>query len=198
MSSLSDPARQPFPAAPSGGQLHRPQYFVEPKKSLGQRINVQMIVFAVVFLAIIGAPFLVWLREDLNGGIVNHGDYYELDLKAMSDFYLDQNEGQLEDIPQKWRNMDGKEVELIGEMYAPGASDGALSSYQICFSRAKCCFSGVPLVQHFVMCHVDPGVTAYYSDGPVANFGILHVRMIKKGGKIISIYQLDVDHQEIE
>jgi len=185
--------------APQGAQrLHRPNYFVEPDKSLAQRINIRMIVFAAVFVALIGAPFLIWLQEDLNGGIVNHGAYYELDLKAMADFYLDQYNGQLRDIPQKWRNMDGKQVELIGEMYAPNASDGNLSSYQICFSRAKCCFSGVPLVQHFVMVHVEPGVTAQWSDGPVANFGTLHVKVIKSGGKLVSVYQLDLNRQEIK
>jgi hypothetical protein len=201
MSSAFDPTHQSPITPPIAGQSFRPHYFVTPKKSLSDYINLRVLIFWLVATCMIGAFFLTWLREAINGGIIDHGTYYEVDLKAMSNFDLDQYNALPQDIPQKWRGLDGKRVELIGEMYAPGASDGALSSFQICFSRAKCCFNGVPLVQHFVTCHVEKGVTAYYDDGPVALFGTLHVRIFRdasKGGKIISIYDMDVTHQDIE
>ena len=74
-----------------------------PGKSLSERINWRIIVFALVMIVPIGSLFYVWLSEMLSGGIHDHGTYKQVDLKAMSTFDMDQQTATLDDIPQKWR-----------------------------------------------------------------------------------------------
>ena len=47
------------------------------------------------------------------------GGYTYVDLKAMSTFTFDQNNGTINDVPAKWRELDGKKVVLHGEMWEP-------------------------------------------------------------------------------
>jgi len=135
MSSIaSDP--QTTTTAPPREASRAPAKFAAPKASFIRRINLRMALIAGIVLLLVGAPFSIWLRQVLSGGIINHGDYYEVNLKAMSDFYLDQVNGQVSDIPAKFRALEGKKVELIGEMWDPhGASDDKLSYFQLVYSN---------------------------------------------------------------
>jgi hypothetical protein len=196
----TQPANQPNdPAKP--GRAHAAS-FQAPKESLFQRINWRMVVFGIVVLSLIGAPFYIWLRSAISGGIIHHGDYSEVDLKAMSTFDMDQVNAQLTDIPPQWRALEGTRVQTIGEMWAQQeAGDGQLTYFQLVYSKTKCCFSGPPLAQHFVDCHVKPGVESYYADRARIE-GTLHVRLRKevddKAGITIikSVYEIDVDKVE--
>lgn len=194
MSSIaSDP--QTTTTAPPREASRAPAKFAAPKASFIRRINLRMALIAGIVLLLVGAPFSIWLRQVLSGGIINHGDYYEVNLKAMSDFYLDQVNGQVSDIPAKFRALEGKKVELIGEMWDPhGSSDDKLSYFQLVYSKTKCCFNGPPLAQHFVDGNVVPGSTCYYySDGMVAVWGTIHIKFRRDpGGVIKSVYAVDV------
>jgi hypothetical protein len=113
----------------------------------------------------------------------------------MSLFEMDQVNARDEDIPTKWRDMDGKKVILIGETWAPDGANGA-RSFELCYSIANCCFGGPPKVQHFVFAKVVPEKP----DAPVgvgdtiAIHGILHVGVQRDSdtGKVLSIYRIDV------
>jgi hypothetical protein len=182
-------AKQPAPAA------HAPIRFVAPKASLIRRLNWRAALLAGIAFFFIGGFFYVWARDALSGGIINHGDYSEVNLKAMSSFELDQVNGQVTDIPAKFRGLEGRRVALVGEMWAPReAGDGSLGYFQLVYSRTKCCFNGPPLAQHFVDANVKRGVDAEYSDGMVRVWGQLHIRFRReKGGVIKSVYAVDVD-----
>src|SRR5689334_16115364 len=110
---------------------------------LSQRLNWRMLIFFLVIGTMIGYPLYQFIHESITGGITNAGNgYTHVELKAMSTFSFDQNNGTLEDIPQKWRDLDGKKVIAEGEMWATQGAGDAVSSYQLCYSIAKCCFNG--------------------------------------------------------
>jgi len=163
--------------------------------SLASRINIRIIAFAVIMLGIVGLPFGLWLYSELNGGVVNHGSYASVDLKAMSLFDMDQYNATMEDIPKKWRDLEGRKVLMTGEMWhATYAGNDEIRYFQLVYSIQKCCFNGPRLAQHFVDGKVVKGAHAKYYDGVVEVFGTVHVSINKdKKGVITSIYHVDVD-----
>jgi len=166
------------------------------KAPLSQRINVRLIVFLLAIIAPIGWVVYTYVDEVVTGGIHNRGDYIEADLKAMSLFPFDQNNGTISDIPKQWRDLDGKRVQVRGEMWAPGSAAPEVKNFQVVYSIAKCCFSGPPQIQHFVQAKATKDPIPYV-DGLVEITGTLHVD-VKHGpdGKITQVYALDVDHAE--
>ncbi len=171
----------------------QPPVFEPPPERWYQRINLRVLIFVGLIVAVIGVPFYMWVDEALSGGIHNRGAYKEVDLKAMSTFDMDQMNATVNDIPKKWVDLDGKDVLMVGEMWNPTvAGDQNLSYFQLVYSKTKCCFNGPPLAQHFVDGYVKvPGV--FYYDVPVKVRGKLHVYIRKdQGGVIKSIYHVDV------
>jgi hypothetical protein len=160
---------------------------------LKERINVRMLVFAAIAVVLIGWPVYTFVTYS---GIEKSGDFYNVDLKAMSNFEMDQSKATINDVPKEWRDLDGKKVALEGEMWdARGAGD-QVKQFQLCYSIAKCCFSGPPKVQHFVDSRVPDGKSLEYHENLVRVTGTLHVNVRKDGEKIASVYQLDVDSIE--
>lgn len=161
-----------------------------------QRINIRMVLFAAVMLVLVGTPVYWYVDSALSGGIKNLGDRKAVSLKAMSDFAFDQVNGQVGDIPQRFRALDGQRIVVEGEIYSPNDASPRLQSFQVCYSIAKCCFNGPPQVQHFVDCTAAKDRVPYYPD-IVRITGILHVKIIPKPeGGIASIYQMDVESVE--
>src|SRR5450432_2525190 len=161
-----------------------------------ERLNFRLIIF----LLVVGTP-LVWvmytfLNAELTHGIQDAGNgYTHVDLKAMSTFAIDQTNGRIDDVPEMWRKLDGKKVILEGEIWAPDSASAELNHFDLCYSITKCCFSGPPLVQHFVKSKPSQGTVSFYN-GLVKVKGTLHVSIIPGGDKIASIYQLDVESVE--
>jgi hypothetical protein len=171
--------------------------FFAPKAPWWKRINFRVIVFAAVIVTIVGVPIYWFLDETITGGVHDHGTYKEVNLKAMSSFDMDQENATMDDIPQKFRDLEGDDVLMIGEMWAPkDAGDGKLSYFQLVYSKTKCCFNGPPLAQHFVDGNVVTGATVYYYDVPVKVWGKVHIYVRKEGDVIKSIYHVDVHRVE--
>src|SRR5437868_14391585 len=83
-----------------------------------RRINLRMITFAAVVLFLIGYPVYIYLDSAITGGVKNiGGGVKQVDLKAMSDFVFDQQAGTRDDIPKKWRDLEGQKVVLYGELW---------------------------------------------------------------------------------
>jgi hypothetical protein len=167
-----------------------------PHVPLSRRVNFRMIIFAAVVLLLIGTPVYIYLDSALSGGIHRHGDVTEVDLKAMSNFPFDQTNGTINDIPKQWRDLDGKRVQVTGEIYAPDSASNDLDHFDLVYSIAKCCFSGPPQIQHFVHSKVKDGGTVPYYNGLVQVVGILKVDVQKdpKTGKVSQVYALDVEN----
>src|SRR5690242_2118665 len=129
---------------------------------------------AALVLGLVGYAMKVTYESVIKGGVVNRGDYYEVELKAMSSFEMDQIAGTVQDVPQRFRELDGKKVLLTGEVAPGGLSAGdKVDRFTLCFSVAKCCFGGPPKAQHFVDCRTQAGrlVTNYDGAGGVKVFG---------------------------
>jgi hypothetical protein len=156
------------------------------------------IILALV-LALIGYAAKVTYESVIQGGVVNEGDYYKVELKAMSNFEMDQTTGTIADVPERFRGLDGKKVLLQGEVAPIGETAGdKVNKFTLCYSVARCCFGGAPKVQHFVACQVPGGnkVTNYVYGPQVNVYGTLHIKVIRDGGAISRLYQMDVERVE--
>jgi hypothetical protein len=187
------------PPPPSQELHYQPRAIA--KVPWSQRFNWRIMVFVAVVALPIMLIFFWWLNEFMSGGIHNYGAYKEVDLKAMSSFNMDQVNATLNEIPKKWRDLEGDKIMAIGEMWAPHSADDSarLDYFQLVYSKTKCCFSGPPLAQHFVDCYVVKGAKhVYYYDVPVKVWGTQHVVIRKdpQTGVIKSVYRVDVDKIE--
>ena len=161
---------------------------------LSERINFRMITFAALLLVLVGLPTYWYLDATISGGVKDvGGGYKQVDLKAMSNFIFDQQNGTIEDVPEKWRALDGQKVILYGEMWQPNVAANRISDFELVYSIAKCCFSGPPQVQHFVKANVIEGKQVGFYDGLVKVTGTLHVNVKKAQGKVERVYELDVE-----
>ena len=185
------------PAAGIKAPLRVPLKRRPPKVPFFQRFNARMIIFGVVMMMPIGYIVYDFLESVITGGIKDMGNGYKLvDLKAMSNFPLDQVAGTQQDVPQKWRDLDGKKVVLYGEMWDPNTAGDGVAGFQLCYSITKCCFSGPPQVQHFVKAQALPGRTLSYYPTLVKVTGTLHVHVVQEAGRVGSVYQMDVENIE--
>lgn len=160
---------------------------------LSERINWRILIFAAAMAVLVGFP-VYWLVDSMvSGGIKDRGDYKEVDLKAMSDWDFDQTRGTIDDVPERWRELDGERVLLTGEMVATNAYGGKLKEFELVYSISKCCLSGPPQIQHFIEGRVVDGDAVPYYNGLVRVLGTLHVDVERDEGKVSRIYKLDVE-----
>lgn len=153
-------------------------------------------IVSVLVLGLVGYAMKVTYESVIKGGVINKGDYYEVELKAMSNFDMDPKLGSVADVQPRFRQLDGKKVLLTGQIAPTGFSAGPeVDRFQICYSVATCCIGGAPKPQHFVACSVPNGkkVRNYDSSSNVKVYGTLHIKVIKDGGEISSIFQMDVE-----
>lgn len=167
------------------------------KIPLSERVNIRLVVFLVAIGAIVGFPTYLFVDALVSGGIKDRGDYIYADLKAMSDFPFDQVNGRLEDVPQRYRQLNGKRVMVEGEIWAPNSSGPQLRNFELVYSISKCCFSGPPQIQHFVEANVVNGGTVPYYRGVVRVVGTLHVNVERDPtGKVARVYRMEVEKVE--
>ena len=168
------------------------------KVPLSERINFRMIGFIAFIALLVGYPVYIMVEQRLTGGIRQAaGGYKEVNLKAMSTFSFDQANGTLDDVPKKWRELDGQKVILRGEMYEPlGTTRNDVKEFDLVFSIATCCVTSTPQVQHFVKAKPLPGKSITYYETPVEVRGILHVDVQREEGRVSRVYALDVESVE--
>lgn len=166
------------------------------KIPLSERFNLRMIVFIGVIAFLIGYPIYVLIDAQLSGGIKSvSGGYKQVDLKALGNFVFDPQNGTVNDVPAKYRELDGQKVLLIGEMYADNATSEA-NRFQLVYSIAKCCFGGPPKVQERVFCVVPNDGSVPLMGGQTRVTGTLHIAAKKEGDTVNSLYTLEVHKVE--
>ena len=153
------------------------------------------------FMAVVALPFAwfayVYLNQTLTGGVHYGKDYAVVDLKSLGYFQFDQSNGTINDVPPKWRALDGKRVQLKGFMWAGASAAPRVSEFQFVYNVAKCCFSGPPQVQERVFAFTPPDHPMPYVGDFMTVTGTLHVKVVKQeDGTIASVYTLDVEHAE--
>jgi hypothetical protein len=162
-----------------------------------ERINPRLIVFLLLIGGLVGYP--LYVAMDFGSGIKHRADgSVEVDLKTMSNFIFDQTAGTLQDVPEPYRQLDGKKVILEGEMWDSRGAGGRVNNFDLVYSIAKCCFSGPPQVQHFVKSSVQPGREVRYYANKVRVTGTLKVDVVHdpETGKVAGVYFLVVESVE--
>ncbi|MGB7157475.1 MAG: DUF3299 domain-containing protein [Tepidisphaeraceae bacterium] len=166
---------------------------------LAQRINIRMVLFALVLLALVGIPTYIYLDIALTGGIRDAGNGYKMvDLYSMVTFPFDQKYGTIDDVPPKYRALDGQKVILTGEMVPMESAAPEIQSFSLVYSIAKCCYNTEPQVQHFIHSNVTAGQKVPYYGGLVNVHGTLHVKVKKSpdAPKVESVWQFEVEKVE--
>ena len=176
--------------------MSTPSHTTEPHVPLSERINVRLVAFIIVACALVGTPVYWYVDQVISGGVKHVGDLTLVDLKAMSLFPFDQTNGKQADVPAKWRELDGKKVQVVGEMYVTDSAADEVSRFQLVYSIGKCCFSGPPQIQHFVQAKGRSGKFLPLYQGLVTVTGTLHVNVVPGPERVQSVYQMDVDSVE--
>ena len=160
------------------------------------RVNLRL----VILLGVLALPFLyfgyVIIDQALTGGVSRSGNVYNVDLKSLGSFPFDPVQDDDTSIPQRWRDLNGKKVALVGEMYAGSSAAPKVPAFQLVYSIQKCCFGGPPRVQERVFVKAPPGDAVPFYWQPVRAVGTLHVGTRKVDGQIISVFEMDVDKVE--
>jgi hypothetical protein len=156
-------------------------------------LRVRKVILSLVGMYLLTVLIFQGMTGSFSHGIHRQGDLYSVDLRAMSDFSLDQLNGRDEDIPKPFRELDGKRVTLVGQMWSPTAAVGSVSRFDLVYSINSCCFSGPPLVQHFVHATTPASVPLTKSSSFVNVTGRLHVGVERDSGGLTSVYRIDVE-----
>jgi hypothetical protein len=164
---------------------------------VSRRFNARMLVFTGVILLLIGYPVFVFVNTQLHGGVWEvhdeRGQRKQVELKELSGFEMDQIKATNDDIPRKYRDLDGQRVELVGEMYNSRSMGGIQSNFDLVYSIKDCCVTPSPKVQHFIRCTAQSGKQLIYIPGMVSIIGKLRVGIERDGETILSVYRMDVE-----
>ena len=173
-------------------------YNAHPKPSRrGPWLNLRVILFILVIGGVVGYPVYIYMHEAMTGGITKLSNgYTEVNLKTISLFPFDQQVGTINDVPERFRALDGQKVILVGEMWVTDNAGGDLKNFDLVYSIAKCCFSGPAQVQHFVKSTSSKGEPLPFYNGEVRVKGTLKVNVTYDAGKVASVYHVAVDSIE--
>ena len=187
------PAPEPAPAP--ARSFAPPASAAAAAGGFGGGAIARIALFAMIVLVPVAALGYVYWDFQRSGGIKELADGTKLvDLKAMSTFSFDQENGTVEDVPEKFRALDGEKVLLEGEMVSTTSAAGRVAEFDLVYSISDCCYSGAPQVQHFIKSTLAEGGTVpFYRGTPVQVRGTLRVDVQKSDGKVQSVYQLSVD-----
>jgi hypothetical protein len=167
------------------------------KIPLRERLNFRIIIFAAVVLFLIGTPVYIFVKESVTGGIETVGDLKKVDLKAMGNFPFDEVNGTVDDIPQRYRELDGQKVQLEGEVFDDTEAGDRMTRFQLVYSIAKCCFGGPPKVQERVWVQVPPDMKVPNLTGNFAKVsGTLKIDLNRQEGKATQVYVMNMDKLE--
>jgi hypothetical protein len=167
-----------------------------------QLVNLRLMVhpahriFSIAFgIAIVTVTCLAQSPTTQSNATTQNSQPIEVNLKDMSLFDLDQVNGTPLDVPKSFRDLDGKRVAFVGEMWDPKLSgDGkSLSFFQTVYSKSHWSFRGPPHAQDFWACTPSAGISVTYTDAPIRVTGVLHVKFQKDFGVIKSVYEVDVE-----
>ena len=157
----------------------------------------------VVFFAIIVAP-VAWLTYTLisfsaTGGVQRADGVVEVDLRALGHITFNNMSGTLADIPARYRALEGKRVLLTGYMVSPETPGEKIRKFEFLYDRNIGAFGGLPTVPDRVLGTCLGQNTVLYEYGPLMKLtGVFHLKINRdpKSGRIVSIYQLDVEDVE--
>jgi hypothetical protein len=172
---------------------------VATEKSQGvlSRVNLRMVIVAAVILLPVGWMVWTFATLTLSSGIEKAGQYTTVDLKSLGNFPFSEVDGTVADVPKQYAALDGKKLLLVGQMYVDTSTAPYVDRFQLVYSIQNCCFNGPPRVQERVFAHVPPGGRKVPVFGDLTRvYGTLHVRAQRENGRVVSLFDLDVEKVE--
>jgi hypothetical protein len=119
--------------------------------------------------------------------------YQDVDLKAMGNFPLSAEAGTLNDVPARFRALDGRRVRMVG-FILDSSGNGHPTRFQFSSNPTGQSWHSPPRVQERVFATMPPGKTADFVGGLAELSGTLHVKVkYDSSGVIASVYELDVE-----
>ncbi len=143
-------------------------------------------VATLAALAVGSVLYAAWVADPASAPV---------DLKALGAFRLDEATGTDADIPDRYRRLDGRVVDLDGVTYAPSGAGDRVPDFQLVY-EIRDGWHGPPRVLERVFCTARNGGTAYNpgTQAFVRVRGTLHVGVHRDAaGRMDSVYRLDVD-----
>ena len=120
--------------------------------------------------------------------------YRPVNLQEMGNFAFDDHQGVINDVPERFRRLNGKRVVVTGFMFPTFEAGNRVHECQLVYNLPP---HHPPFVQERIFCFAHGGGTIplYSYDRLVRLFGTLHVGPLARAadGKIIMLYQMDVD-----
>ena len=145
-------------------------------------------IFCCVVVAAVIASAVWWKeRSPFGSG--------PIDVAELGKFDLDQANGVDADIPRPIRELNGRRITLLGEMWQPMLKEGTDADVEA-FDLAKLDHSSSwqsLRVQDFVLCRVPPERKIAYYPNAVQVTGTLQVGIQKDNGRIFTAFTMDVD-----
>jgi hypothetical protein len=116
------------------------------------------------------------------------GELLELPIKELGNFDYDSTTGG--NIPDDVKKLDGCKFKTSGFMIPLDQAE-SISEFALVPSLFACCFGQPPQIQHTIVIHCPKGKAVSYFPDELVVEGTLHVKEIKDGGFIVSIFQMD-------
>jgi hypothetical protein len=164
----------------------------DKNRCTSNKIIYLMAACAVVCMAITAA--YVWHQSRLPQGR-NSGPIL-VDIGELSDFELDQQGHGMPEIPQKCRDLDGKQIIFSAQMWEPQISaDGLVKQFEARDPKVKYSSFQPRRAQNCWVCEPSAGVKIDYTDMPVRITGRFHVVITRDmdNNRIWSVFHVDVD-----
>jgi len=116
------------------------------------------------------------------------GETVEMPIKELGNFDYDATVGG--NIPADVLRMDGCHFKTTGYMIPLDQAE-SISEFALVPSLFACCFGQPPQIQHTIVVHCPKSKAVSYFPDELIVEGTLHVKEVKDGGFIVSIYQMD-------
>ena len=116
------------------------------------------------------------------------GDTVEMPIKELGNFDYDATVGG--NIPSDVLRMDGCHFKTMGYMIPLDQAE-SISEFALVPSLFACCFGQPPQIQHTIVVHCPKNKALSYFPDQLVVEGTLHVKEVKDGGFIVSIFQMD-------
>ena len=116
------------------------------------------------------------------------GDTVEMPIKELGNFDYDATVGG--NIPSDVLRMDGCHFKTMGYMIPLDQAE-SISEFALVPSLFACCFGQPPQIQHTIVVHCPKSKAMSYFPDELVVEGTLHVKEVRDGGFIVSIFQMD-------
>jgi hypothetical protein len=116
------------------------------------------------------------------------GQTIEMPIKELGNFDYDASAGG--NIPADVLGLDGCHFKTTGYMIPLDQAE-SISEFALVPSLFACCFGQPPQIQHTIVVHCPKSKAVSYFPDELIVEGTLHVKEVRDGGFIVSIYQMD-------